>query len=46
MYFSLSHALGALYLQGRIVGSFQVNEHALKGYFVLTWVHFFLVDIN
>jgi hypothetical protein len=34
MYFNLSHAFGALYLQGLVAWSFQVNEPGLKGYFV------------
>ena len=37
------HALGALYLQGLVVWSFQVNEPELKGYFVRKWIDFFWV---
>jgi hypothetical protein len=43
MYFTLSHVLGALYVQGLVAWSFQINEWELKGYFVCKWIDFFWV---
>ena len=43
MYFTFSHVLGALYVQGLVALSFQVNEPELKGYFVRKWINFFWV---
>jgi hypothetical protein len=46
MYLGLFFALGALYLQGLVGWSFQVNEPELKGYFVRKWIDFFRVDFK